>query len=103
MYHAIRKFIYWPALAIDCYATARKCPTCAKNRLKLSRNVNQRKLFPAKSTLESVDIDVFGQLVKTARGNQYLLVITDRFTMLTKTVPMKSVSASDLAKAFVNE
>ena len=27
MYHAIRKFMYWPALPIDCYATARKCPT----------------------------------------------------------------------------
>ena len=103
MYHAIRKFMYWPALPIDCYATARKCPTCAKNRLKLRRNVNQLKLFPAKSPLESVARDVFGELVKTARGNQYLLVITDRFTKLTKTVPMKSVSASDLAKAFVNE
>jgi len=101
MYHSIRRSMYWPALAVDCYATVRKCPTCAKNRLKLRRNMNELKLFPAKTPLECVAIDIFGELFKTARGNQYLLFITDRFSKLTRTLPLKGASAAEVARAFV--
>ncbi len=103
LYHMIRKDMYWPALAVDCHATARRCPTCARNRIKLRRNTTQLKLFPATSPLEAVAIDILGELIKTARGNQYLLVISDRFTKLTKTVPLRTQSATEVAKAFVNE
>ena len=102
LYQVIRKDMYWPALAIDCYATVRRCSTCAKNRMKLRQHVQQLQLFPASGPLESVAIDILGELIKTARGNQYLLVISDRFTKLTKTVPLKGQSAAEVAKAFVD-
>ena len=51
---------------------------------------------------ESSTRAVLSKLLKTARGNQYLLVISDRFTKLTKTVPLKGVSAAEVAKAFVD-
>ena len=103
LYQTIRKSMYWPALAVDCYATARRCPTCARNRIKLRKNVGELQLFPATAPLESVAIDVLGELIRTQRGNEYLLVITDRFTKLTKTVPMKGISAAEVARHFVNE
>ncbi len=103
LYQTIRRSMYWPALAVDCYATSRRCSTCARNRIKLRKNVTELQLFPAKAPLESVAIDVLGELIKTARGHEYLLVITDRFTKLTKTVPMKGISAAEVAKHFVNE
>ena len=93
--------MYWPALAVDCYATVNRCPSCAKNRIKLRENVQQLQLFPPSGPLESVVIDVLGELLKTARGNQYLLEISDRITKLTRTVPLKGVSAAEVAKAFV--
>ena len=40
LYHAIKRHFYWPALAVDCYATVRRCATCAKNRLKLRQNTS---------------------------------------------------------------
>ena len=91
--------MYWSALAVDCYATVRRCPTCAKNRIKLRKSVKELQLFPASAPLESVSIDVLGELLKTARGNQYLLVVSDRFTKLTKSIPLKGVSAAEVAKA----
>ena len=103
LYQTIRRHMYWPACAVDCYATARRCPTCARNRIKLRKNTTELQLFPATAPLESVAIDVLGELIQTARGNQYILVISDRFTKLTKTVPMKGLSASEVAKHFVNE
>ena len=58
-------------------------------------------MFPANAPLESVCIDILGELVRTPRGNRYLLVIVDRFTKLVKTVPLKNISASSVARAFV--
>ena len=103
LYHTIRKDMYWPSLSVDCYAAARRCSTCARNRIKLRRHTSQLKLFPASAPLEAVAIDILGELIKTSQGNQYLLVISDRYTKLTKTVPLKSQSATEVAKAFVNE
>ena len=103
LYQSIRKDMYWPSLAVYCYATVKRCPTCAKNRFKLRKSVKELQLFAASAPLESVSIDVLGELLKTARGNQYLLVISDRFTKLTKSIPFKGVSAAEAAKAFVNE
>lgn len=103
LYQSIRKDMYWPALAVDCYATVRRCSTCAKNRIQLRLQAEPLQLFPASGPLESVAIDVLGELIKTVRGNQYLLIISDRFTKLTKSVPLKSISAAEVAKAFVNE
>lgn len=103
LYMSIRRHMYWPALSVDCYATVRRCPTCAKNRIKLRSKSNPLKLFPASGPLESVAIDIFGPLLKTGKGNEYLLVISDRFTKLTKTVPIKSTGAGEVARAFTHE
>ena len=103
LYNTIKRDMYWPAMAIDCYATVRRCSTCAKNRIKLRKNVSTLQLFPATAPLEALAIDIMGELVRTARENRYLLVITDRFTKLTKTVPLKGVSAAEISRAFVNE
>ena len=88
LYQRIRHHFYWPALEIDCYATVRNCPECARNRIKLRKNTGQLQLFPAKAPLESVCIDLLGELIRTSRGHKYLLVITDRFSKLVRTVPL---------------
>ena len=82
LYYRIKRHFYRPALALDCYATVRNCPECARNRVKLRKNVGELKLFPANAPLESVCIDILGELSKTPQGYRYLLVITDRFTKL---------------------
>ena len=48
-------------------------------------------------------MDIFDELLTTGRGNKYLLVISDRFSKLTKTVAMKSASAAEVARAFTHE
>ncbi len=103
LYYNLRRHMYWPSMAVDCYAVVRKCSTCAKNRIKLRQRSNPLRLFPPAGPLESVAIDIFGPLLKTARGNQYLLMITDRYSKLTKSVPMKTMSAEAVAITFTNE
>ena len=46
-------------------------------------------------------MDILGPLIETPRGNAYLLVITDRYSKLTRSIPMSSVRAIDVARAFL--
>ena len=42
-----------------------------------------------------------GELIRTPRGNKYLLVMCDRFSKLVRTRPLKRVTALAVAEAFV--
>lgn len=88
-------------MAIDAYNTVRQCATCARNRFKLRKHASTLKLFPARAPLEYVAIDLLGELIKTPRGNRYLLVMTDRYSKFTRVVPLRNITADTVAKTFV--
>ncbi|CDF34164.1 unnamed protein product [Chondrus crispus] len=73
LYKTLRRYFYWPTMASDCYAVAKNCAACARERL-----------------------------ITTKRGNQYILVISDRYSKLVRTVPLKKISAAHIAQAFVH-
>jgi hypothetical protein len=83
MIAAIHRQWFWPSMAQDCLATVRGCPACAAKRLKSGpkRSVPLT-IFPPIRPLDFVAIDVLGPLPTTARGNRFLLCITDRFEYL---------------------
>lgn len=78
----------------------RHFPWCARERLKLCKDVGELKRFPATATNESVFIDILGKLCRTPRGHRYVLVITNHFTNMTRTVHMKDVAAEKFDKCF---
>ncbi len=100
MYHTLRRTYYWPSMAHDAYATVRECIDCARNRIKERSKTSFLKLFPAAAPLEFVCMDLLGPLPRTARHNRFLLVLTDRFSKLTRTVPLTNTSTPTVAKAF---
>lgn len=59
-------------------------------------------LFPVNASLEYVAIYILGQLIRTKRGHRYLLVISDRYSKLLRTVPLKRIAAAQVALAFVH-
>lgn len=81
----------------------RKCNTCAKNRVKLRQRAYLLQLFLPAGPLKSVAIDLFGSLLFTARGNQYLLMMTDRYSKLTKSMLLRSISDEVVALAFTDK
>jgi hypothetical protein len=48
-------------------------------------------------------MDILGPLPETKDGHRFLLVIVDRFSKHTRTVPLKNITAEEVSKAFVNE
>lgn len=89
-------------MAVLCYATIRRCPQCARNRIELRKNVKQLPLFPTTAPLESVSIGRLGEFTRSTQGNIYLLLLTDRFTKMVKRIPMEGVSVTEFARHFVH-
>jgi IS30 family transposase len=87
-------------MSADVAETVRQCAVCAKNRIHERKRTSFLKLFPASEPLEYVSLDILGPLPKTEHGNRFLLVITDRFSKLTRTVPLRTISAFVVAQAF---
>jgi Integrase zinc binding domain/Integrase core domain len=100
MFQAKRKTFFWPRIAEDVYETVRHCALCARNRISEERKTNPLKLFPANGPLESVSMDILRPLPRTKHGNRFLLVISDRYSKVTKTVPLRTVTALSVSRAF---
>jgi transposase InsO family protein len=90
-------------MAIDVQQFVQNCASCARKRLTTQRRTAHIKLFPPSEPLEFVAMDILGPLPETKRGNRYLLVIVDRFTKLTRTVPLSTTVASEVARVFVEQ
>lgn len=61
------------------------------------------KFFPPNGSLESDCIDIIGELIRTPRGNRYLIAIVNRFTKLVRTNLVNTISSAEGAKKFVHD
>jgi hypothetical protein len=98
MYAVMRLRFYWKKMYKEFEETVRHCRVCAKNGV--TERTSFLKLFPASWPLEFVVMDILGPLPKHEHGNRFLLVISDRFSKLTRTVPLRTITALGVAKAF---
>ena len=102
MYYTLRGEYYRPHMANDVYATVRNCQSCSATRGSIVRHQKDMKPFPAARPLAFVAMDPLGPLPKTAHGNQFVLVITDRFSKLTRSIALRTTTAAVVANAFLD-
>jgi hypothetical protein len=100
MFRSMRKRYFWRNMYREIEDAVRSCEQCARNNVHERSRVNNMQLFTAQNPLEFVAIDILGPLPKTAHGNRFLLVISDRFSKLTRTIPMRTTTALAVEKAF---
>jgi len=103
LYRTLRRYFYWQTLAVDAIMAVKNCVSCARNRVKLRRHAKKLQLFPANGPLEYVSIDILGPLLRTRRGNRFLLVISDRYSKLTRAIPLSRITAQSVARAFAEQ
>ena len=80
----------------------RNCASCARGCVRPLRSVPALELFPATLPFQDVATDLFGPLAKTAAGNEFIMVITDRFSKLVRAIPMGKVRAVDCASVLLD-
>lgn len=86
-------------MAVNCYSVATNCVTSSGNRVFQPRNQTLMMPYPATAPLEIAGIDILGQVVRTPRGKNFLLVITDRYFKIVRTVLLKETTPASVAKA----
>ena len=101
MYYTLQMEYYWPHMASDAFSTVRNYTSCAATRGTLVKNQKDVRLFPASRPLKFVVMDLLGPLPKTAHGNEHVLVITDRLSKLTRSIPLRTTTASVVENAFL--
>ncbi|MDY7090545.1 MAG: RNase H-like domain-containing protein, partial [Actinomycetota bacterium] len=99
----IRPRYYWPGMKEDISQTVNKCNACtiARQR-KIAYNTGKFIPIQANHTFEMICMDIVGPLPVTSSENRYLLTIIDRFTRFVMAIPLKEISAVQVATAFVN-
>lgn len=84
------------------YAWVAKCPGCAKNRLQERRHTSLMRHFPATESFSGLAMDLLGPFLETDRGHNVILVMSDRFTKLTRALPLRETIALVVASTFVD-
>ena len=100
LYATLRRQFYWPSMPSEVYRLVLSCHSCARERIQGVKRSSFLKLFPATAPLQDIAIDILGPLVKANSGCEYLPVITDRYSKLTRAIPMSKISGYTAAKAF---
>ena len=94
---------YWPGMASEVQLWIAECEKCNRPKTPVSSQKAPMQSIEIGQPMELWAMDVLGPLPMTARGNQYILVMSDHFTKWVEAVPMPNQRAETVAKAFVNE
>jgi hypothetical protein len=103
MYQTMRHDLFWPKKSYDVHDFVLNCNSCARKRISSQRKTTHLKLFLPSSALEFISMDILGPLPETREGNRFLLVIVDRFSKLTRTVPLKQIVAEEVSKCMEHQ
>jgi len=102
MCNTLRRYVYWPTIVVDVYKHVEQCPACAKNRLSERKHTTVMKLFTADEPFSGLAMDLLGPLPISRGGHKHVLVICDRFTKLTRAIPLREATALTVASAFID-
>lgn len=78
MYDTMRQEFYRPHIDHNVHLFIKQCRKCARTRGTQYTHDKEFKWFPATGPLESVDMDMLGPLLRTHKGNEYVMAIMDR-------------------------
>lgn len=88
-------------MANDVYRSVKNCLECVL-RMLYQKCGRQLQLFTASSPLEFVVMDILGLLPKTSNCNKFVLVMTDRDSMLTRAEQKSKMTVAPIASMFMD-
>jgi transposase InsO family protein len=94
---------YWPGIAAEVQLWIAECEKCNRRKTPVPSQKAPMQSIEVGQPMEVWAMDILAPLPIIARGNQYILVMSDHFTKWVEAVPMPNQRAETVAKAFVNE
>lgn len=95
----MRRDYYWPNMASDMYRVVSTCHSCDKSDTKLKHKSRVQFLLETRP-LEVFAMGTFGFLLKTTKGNQPVVIISNRYSKLTRAVHIARIKMTAVACLF---
>ena len=98
----LRQYFYWRTMVVDVYKHLAQSHACAKNRVSGRGHTSEIKLFPALEPFSGLAMDLLGPLAISRGGHKHVLVICDRFTKLSRAIPIRDATALTVSPALID-
>jgi hypothetical protein len=101
-YNRIRQNFYWDNIKADIRNYISQCLQCQTKKL-IRVKTKQPMLITDTpfSSFEKISMDIVGPLSATSKGNSYILTIQDHLTKFSLAIPLKSITAIQVADALL--
>lgn len=101
-YNRIRQNFYWNNIKSDIRNFINQCLQCQTKKL-IRIKTKQPMLITDTpfSSFEKISMDIVGPLPETSKGNSYILTIQDHLTKFSLAIPLKSITAIQVADALL--
>lgn len=94
---------YWPGVGTDVKEYIKNCHTCLQSKSQTKKKYGlMGKMKVATRPWETISIDLMGPFVRSSKGNEYLLVITDHFTKMPILIPLRNGKANKICEIVEN-
>ena len=101
----ISRYFYWPDMQNDINNYVRGCVVCQRNKPRTGQPAGKLQPLPVPAGIwEDISMDFIGPLPKTARGNDFILVVVDRLSKMAHFLPCKkSIDGPGVAALYVDK
>ena len=103
MIYRLKRSFYWPGLKEDVIQYCNSCDICVAKKTPANRKKAPMKHFQVGEPMEKIAIDILGPLVKSQKGNRFILVLADCFSKWTEAYALPNQEAKTIAEVIVNE
>lgn len=93
---------FWPNMNKNINLWTKSCINCQKNKIIRHTNSPIEKFKLPSSRFEHIHLDIVGPL-PPSNGNKYIVTIVDRFTRWPEAYPIPEMTATTIAKTFVEQ
>lgn len=98
-YYRVLEKYYWPKLKNDVAHYVNQCVACATHKVERKKPAGFLLQQPMPTRpWEVVSTDLIGPFLRSTKGNQYVLVVTDYFSKFSVTFPLRKAMAQAVGK-----
>lgn len=101
--NALKERVWWEGMEAEALDWCNSCEICQYFDLPHGKPIGFRSFLPAAEPFSLTAMDIVGPLPETASGHRYFLTFVDYASRWAEAVPLKDKSASEVAKAFIEQ
>ena len=102
-YEELKERYWWPNMQTEINRIVTACPNCQKVKIVTGAHRATMQTFEFEQPFDYLAMDIVGPVPTSTAGNKYVLTIIDMATRWIELVPLRTIDAPTVARAFFME